>query len=222
MEMSELSARSLARGGAMLSTFSLVLAPMMVAMLLFATAGCSPRAMRGGEGTDNPDMDRPAMSVKLDRDDITYLVADYLERLEASGFWQQTIKSASAPPVVAIWPILNATSQHLDDQMLTLLSSIETSLVNTGAVQVVDRARQAELAYEIGVQNTDAYDLASAQQLGRQLGAKYFFTGKITSVDERLSSLRRVQYSLFLQVVELETGLIRFQNEVTRSKAVKG
>jgi hypothetical protein len=198
-------------------------APAALLLLMLATTqACAPRAMRGGEGTENPDMDRPAMSVKLDRDDITYLVADYLERLEASPFWQQTIKGASRPPVVAIWPIQNATSQHLDDQMLTLLSSIETSLVNTGSVQVVDRSRQAELAYELGIQHTPEYDPASAQKLGRQLGAKYFFTGKITSVDERLSNLRRVQYSLFLQVVEIETGLLKFQNEVTRSKAVKG
>ena len=44
-------------------------------------SGCAVRAVRGGEGTANPDLDRPAMSVTLDRDDITYLVADYLERL---------------------------------------------------------------------------------------------------------------------------------------------
>ena len=97
-----------------------------VAMLLVGSLGCTPRAMRGGEGTANPDLDRRALSVTLDRDDITYLVADYLERLEASPFWQQTVKGAATPPVVAIWPIQNATTQHLDDQMLTLLSSIET------------------------------------------------------------------------------------------------
>jgi hypothetical protein len=190
--------------------------------LLLGANGCAPRAMRGGEGTDNPDLDRPALSVKLDRDDITYLVADYLERLQASPFWQQTIKGASEPPVLAIWPIQNATTQHLDDQMLTLLSSIETSLVNTGSVRVVARNRQEELADEIGIQHGAAFDQASAQRLGKQLGAKYFFTGKVTSVDERLSSMHRVQYSLFLQVIEIESGLIRFQNEVTRSKAVKG
>jgi PBP1b-binding outer membrane lipoprotein LpoB len=184
-------------------------------------AGCTATAIRGGEGTANPDLDRPAMSVTLDRDDITYLVSDYLARLEASPFWQQTIKGAPATPVVAIWPIQNATTQHLDDQMLTLLSSIETALVNTNAVLVVDRSRQADLALEIGIQQGAVYDQRSAQMLGRQLGAQYFFTGKITSVDERLNNQRRVQYTLFLQVIEIETGVIRFQNEVARSKALK-
>jgi len=192
-----------------------------LAGLVALASGCAARAYRGGEGTAYPEMDRPAMSVTLDRDDITYLVADYLARLEPSRFWQQTVKGAAEPPIVAIWPIQNATTQHLDDQMLTLLSSIETALVNTGDVQVVDRSRQEALAQEIGIQHGADFDQRSAQKLGRQLGAKYFFTGKITSVDERLSGMRRVQYSLFLQVIEIETGLIRFQNEVARSKAVE-
>jgi hypothetical protein len=46
-------------------------------------------------------------------------------------------------------------------------------------------------------------------------------TGKISSVEERLQKTRRVQYSLVLQVLEVETGLITFQNEATRSKALK-
>lgn len=183
-------------------------------------AGCAPRAMRGGPGTANPDIDRAAMSVTLDRDDITFLVADYLERLQGSAFWQRTVR-AGMPPVVAIWPIQNATSQHLDEQILTLLSSIETALVNTGDVRVVERSRYNEITRELGLQQGAAYDPTTARQLGRLLGAQYWFTGKITSVDERLSGTRRVQYSLFLQVVEIESGLIHFQNEVTRTKALR-
>ncbi len=182
--------------------------------------GCAPQAMRGGEGTENPDLDRPALSVKLDREDINYLVADYLKHLEPSAFWKGVIDRGDRP-LVAIWPITNETSQHIDDQMATLLSSIETTLVNTGVVRVVDRARQEDLVREIGMQQGAAFDPASARRMGKQLGVEYFFTGKISSVDEKLAKMRRVQYSLFLQVVDIETGIIEFQNEVTRSKAVK-
>lgn len=192
-----------------------------LAFTLPLLSGCSPQVVRGGPGTSNPDLDAAALSVTLDREDITYMVADYLDGLEASRFWQQTIKSAPQPPIVAIWPIQNSTSQHLDEQMLTLLSSIETALVNTGDVRVVDRASQESLAREIGIQQGAIYDPASARQMGRQLGAQYFVTGKITSIDEKLKGQRRVQYSLFLQVVEIETGLLHFQNEVTRSKGMK-
>ena len=197
-----------------------VVASALAVLLGIGSFGCAPRAMRGGEGTANPDLDAPALSVTLDREDINYLVADYLSRLETSRFWQK-VESADTPPLVAIWPILNSTSQHIDDQMLTLLSSIETALVNTGDVRVVARASQDALAREVGIQQGRAYDPAAARTIGRQLGAQYYFTGKITSVDEKLSKVRRVQYSLFLQVLEIETGLIEFQNEVTRSKQVQ-
>jgi len=42
------------------------------------------------------------------------------------------------------------------------------------------------------------------------------------AVDERLQKTRRVQYSLFIQIIEVETGLLKFQNESARSKALKG
>ena len=198
-----------------------LLALLGLACASLSAAGCAPQVVRGGPGTGNDSLDAAALSVTLDREDITYMVADYLERLEPSAFWQKTVKGAPKPPRVAIWPIQNSTSQHLDEQMLTLLSSIETALVNTGDVRVVDRASQESLAREIGIQQGTIYDPASARRMGRQLGAEYFVTGKITSIDEKLKGQQRVQYSLFLQVVEIETGVLRFQNEVTRSKGMK-
>lgn len=207
-----------ARRGAWRSTTAVTL----LALPLLAALGCAAEAMRGGAGTANPDLDVPALSVKLDREDVNYLVAEYLGSLEASRFWQKEVRTASNRPLVAILPIRNATSQHIDDQLLTLLSSVETTLVNTGDVRVVDRSRQAALIEDIGLQHSGDFDPATIQRLGRQLGVQYYFTGKITSVEERLNNLRRVQYSLFMQVLEVETGLIEFQNEVTRSKAVKG
>lgn len=186
-----------------------------------ASLACAPRAMRGGEGTVNPNMDAPAMSTTLDKADIDYLVSRNLEQLYQSRFWTNDVQTATRPPLVAIWPIENATSEHLEDQMLSLLSSIETSLVNSGEVQVVARARQEQLAREVGIQQGDSYDPAHARQLGRQLGAAYFVTGKLTAVDERLQGTRRVQYSLFLQVLEIETSLVKFQYESARSKALK-
>jgi TolB-like protein len=196
----------------------ITLAAILVSLVSLA---CTPRAMRGGEGTENPGMDRAAMSTQLDKADIDYLVKRNLEMMYQSRFWTNDVQGASSPPVMAIWPIENATSEHLEDQMLTLLSSIETSFVNGGEVQVVSRSRQESLAKEIGIQQTASYDPTAAQQLGRQLGARYFVTGKLTAVDERLQNTRRLQYSLFLQVLEIETSLVKFQYESARSKALK-
>lgn len=189
--------------------------------MLTASLACAPRAMRGGDGTENRGMDAPAMSTTLDRTDIQYLVSKNLEGLYNSGFWNNEVTTMSSQPIMAIWPIENSTSEHLDDQMLTLLSSIETNLINSGEVQVVAKSRQAQLAREIGVQQGAIFDPTKAAEMGRQLGAKYFVTGKLTAVDERIQKTRRLQYSLFLQIIELETSLVKFQHETARSKALK-
>lgn len=198
-----------------------VCALLLVAPALVLWAGCAPQAVRGGPGTGRPDLDEPALGVGLDREDINYLVSENIASLSESRFWNRQVEEAATPPIVAIWPIENRTTQHLEDQAETILASIETSLVQSGDVRVVARARQEELAREIRRQGGAMFDPATAQRAGRQLGAEYFLTGRITSVDEKLDKVRRLQYSLFLQVLEVETGLVTWQNEVTRSKALK-
>ena len=193
----------------------------LFAGLAGSTIACKPKAVRGGPGTENPNLDSGAMSTTLDRVDIDYLVNENLNAMFASGWWARDVQgSMGDPPIVAIWPIKNATSMHLDDQMLTLLSQIETTMVNSGAVSVVSRERQAEMVSEAQLQNTDIYNPATAAQLGAQLGAKYYITGKVTSTEERFDGERRVQYSLFLQVIEVETSLVKFQFTSERSKAI--
>ncbi len=194
----------------------------LLALVASSPFGCSwPKAVRGGEGTGNPNLDKRAMSLTLDKLDIDYLVAENLKKLETSPFWTRTVEPAGEPPTLAIWEIENATTQHLSDQMLELLQSIETHFVNTGDVRVISRSRQQQLAKEIGLQRGGAYDPTSAQRLGKQLGAAYFVAGRISAIDERDKQGRRVQYRLFVQVLEVETGVIKFQNEASRSKAMR-
>ena len=191
-----------------------------LAALLVAASGCGPKAVRGGPGTGNPKLDQPAMSVGLDREDLEYLASTNVEAFKRSPIWKETIEQATVPPLVSMWPIQNATTQHIDDQVAALLSTVETYMVNSRQVGVVSRERQQELVRELQLRQSDIYDPVTAGKLGRELGARYFVTGKITCVDERLKNTHRVQYSLILQVIEVETGLIRFQNEATRSKAL--
>jgi hypothetical protein len=155
--------------------------------------GCKPKAVRGGPGTENPNLDEGAMSTTLDRVDIEYLVDENLAAMFGSGWWARDIQGSM---------------------------SNETKMVNSGAVSVVSRERQAEMVSEVQMQNSDLFDPATASRLGAQLGAKYYITGKLTSNEERLNDVRRVQYSLFIQVIEVETSLVKFQFTSERSKAI--
>lgn len=194
---------------------------LLVAGLASTTLACKPKAVRGGAGTENPNLDQGAMSTTLDRVDINYLVDENLKSMFASPWWSRDVQGGVGEvPIVAIWPIKNDTTMHLDDQMNTLLAQIETQMVNSGAVNVVSRERQAEMVREAQLQNSDIYDPATAARLGAQIGAKYYITGKLMSNEERFDGERRVQYSLFLQVLEVETSFVKFQHTSERSKAI--
>jgi len=192
---------------------------MALALALTASAGCRPKAVRGGEGTENPNLDNAAMSTGLDRKDLEDLMKKNMGALTTSPVWNNW-KGSESPPVIAIWPIKNDTSEHLDDQMLTLLSDMETELINSGVVAVVSRERQQELMAEANFQQGADFNPAMAAQIGRQIGAQYFLTGKLQAVDERQRGERRVQYTLFMQVLEVENSLVRFQTKSERTKAI--
>lgn len=194
--------------------------PLLVVLASLIAACSGPKAVRGGPGTDRPDLDRAAMSTGLDREDLNYLFQENIDKLLASRTWAR-FRRAPNPPVVAIWPIQNDTTEHIDNQLNTLLATMESQLVESGDVLVVSRERQREMAQEVGLQNTNAvYDPATVARLSRQVGAQYYLTGKVQAIDERADGERRVQYTLSLQLIEVETSIIHFQNTSVRTKAI--
>jgi uncharacterized protein (TIGR02722 family) len=123
-------------------------------------------------------------------------------------------------PPVAVLPLQNETSEHIDSALNALISDIETELINWGAVRVISLQNQQQMMEEIRRQYSDGFDQTKIAHWGKQIGARYFITGKVYTTDERVEDQRRVQYYLFLQVMNVETGEILFQNKTNTTKAM--
>ncbi|MBK7578913.1 MAG: penicillin-binding protein activator LpoB [Myxococcales bacterium] len=183
---------------------------------LVALAGCgSPQAVRGEQVAG---LDDEAMSTGLDKRDLQKMLQENMKALQASAVIQRWQKENR--PTLAVMPLRNETSEHVDAALESLLSDIETTLVNAGHVQVVSLERQPQLIEEVRRQYSDAFDPQAVARWGKQIGAKYFITGKVFSADERQDEERRVQYFLFLQVIDAETGAIQFQHKSSLTKAI--
>ena len=193
--------------------FLLLLFSLLALSLLLPACG-RPKYVRD---TDEPRLDEYTMSLRFDRQDLDRLYEENIDVLLKSSVVRRWDRGA--PPVVAIFPMRNETSEHIGPQLQTLLSKFETDLVNQTNASVVSYENQPELIAEVIRQQSDAYDPMRLAQYGRQLGAQYFITGKVYDVAERVRDQRRVQYFMFIQVIEVETGQIHFQNE---SKLTKG
>jgi len=194
-------------------TLSMVLIAGMVAV---AAWGCGPTYVRGSEVEG---LDDYAMSTGLDKRDLEKLFDENIASLMESAVVAKW-KAEPEPPVVSLFPVANETSEHIRDQLDTLLSKMETKLINSGTATVVDHARQAELIDEIRRQQGGAFDETKSAEVGRQLGARFFLTGKIYDTAERADDERRVQYFLFMKVVDVETAVVRWQNEANLTKGL--
>jgi len=194
-------------------TVTILICAMLAATLLVA---CGPTYVRGSEVEG---LDDQAMSTGLDKRDIEKLFDQNIASLMESGVVEKW-KAAAEPPVVSIFPIANETSEHIRDTLDALLSKVETKLINSGVATVVDSVRQNELIAEVKRQQGGAFDETKSADVGRQLGAKYFVTGKVYDSAERVDGERRVQYIMFMKVVEIETGVVRWQFEANVTKAL--
>lgn len=189
-------------------------------LALLGTIACgSPKYVRD---TEEPRLDEYTMSLSFDRKDLERLYDENIKKMLSSSVaqsWERQARSGVAP-VVAIFPMRNETSEHLGTQLDSLLSKFETDLVNKSSASVVSHENQPDLIAEIKRQQSDAYDPQRLAHFGRQLGAQFFVTGKVYDVADRQRKERRVQYFMFVQVIEVETGEIRWQNESSLTKGL--
>lgn len=177
---------------------------------------CSnPKAVRGD---DVAGLDTDAMSTGLDRRDLEKLLAENMNAMDSSAVVRRWEKEDM--PRLSVLPFRNETSEHVDSALDALISKVETTLINAGHVSVISLESQAELMAEIKRQQGEGFDQGKVAAVGRQMGVQYVVTGKVYSTDEKMGSERRVQYFLFMQVLEVETGQILFQNEAGLTKAM--
>jgi uncharacterized protein (TIGR02722 family) len=191
---------------------------LLALLIAFSISACGPSYVRSGE---NEDFEQNAMSTKLDKMDLQKLFDANLKSLlkhKIVKTWKDKNRDGQ-DVTLAIFDITNNTSEKIGSSLSTLLGKFETQLINEGEVVVIDKKRQESLIQEIIAQQGGAFDSQKAAQYGKQLGVQYVLTGKIESVTEKNEDGKRVQYTLFMQLIEVETSAIRWQSE---SEAMKG
>src|SRR5688572_22328664 len=130
-----------------MSTSSIRLACVCSCLLAMLACSSGPRAVRG---SDEPGLDHSAMSTGLDRKDLQQMVQENMNALESSAIvaeWKKQTDRAQRPGL-AVLPMENQTSEHIEGALSALVSDVETRLVNFGAVRVVSLESQQKLIEE--------------------------------------------------------------------------
>lgn len=178
--------------------------------------GCAQSRPTVVRDTDAPWLDEPAMSTGLDRRDLERLLDENLASMASSAWWNGTYDR----PAVAVMPLENHTSEHVSNELQALMGMVETQLVQSGQFTVIAANLRDEIIAELQLQQGAAFDASRALPLGRQRGVHYFVTGRVYDSSERTADMRRVQYTMFMQVVSVETGAIEWQHQADLTKGI--
>lgn len=197
------------------STISLFLVAVVAISTGFLISCGQPQYVRD---TEHEEIDEYTMSLRFDRRDLDRLYEDNISVLLNSTIAREWDRGDN--PNVAILPFRNETSEHIDSQLETLLTKFETDLVNRTSAEVVSVVDQPEMIRRVRNQQSEEYNPSEVATYAEQLGAEYFVTGRVYDVSERVGDQRRVQYFLFVQVIETETSQIHYQNESSLTKGL--
>ena len=139
---------------AMLKKLRCTTAVTLIATATFATACGKPQAVRGEEVAG---LDDEAMRAGLDRRDLQKMLHDNMNALQSSAVIQRW--QGEDRPSVAVLPIRNDTSEHIDSALDSLISDMETTLINGGHVRVIEATKiRARSMDEVKRQQSEAFD----------------------------------------------------------------
>lgn len=178
--------------------------------------GCHRASYVRGDEVEG--FDDQTMGTTLDKRDIDQLLHENLKAFTESGVAKKWVTDGTRP-TLAVYPLANETSEHIGSQLDALLSDVETWMVNARFVRMVSVERQKQMIAEIEQQHGGGFDMAHVAQYNKQLGAQFYMTGKVFSSDQKAAGERRVQYFMFMQVIDVATSEIVWQN---KSEVTKG
>ena len=123
-------------------------------------------------------------------------------------------------PVILVGGVRNKTDEHIDTKAIT--DKIRTALVRSGAVRFVADEVREEVIRELKYQTDSGYvDPETRKRIGRLVGAGHLLMGEITSIRKKAGRETDLYFKINLNLVEIETGRIRWTDEKEIRKGQK-
>ena len=139
-------------------------------------------------------------------DDLKTIATDMTQSFLDSNAW------GGDRPRIVFGGIQNRTTQHIDTVNIT--DTIRTALIQSQKFTVLANTQGiGEINSEVAYQQSGAVDLASAAEIGKQLGAEYVFYGRFTEIRKERSGTAASWYKFTLNAVNTQTRQIVWAEE---------
>jgi len=166
-----------------------------IVAVAFFMVGCTSQGERIDPGVE------AVASHDFNPTDLQLIGKQAVERILA----RDVFKDAEEKLPLYVAPIKNLTDEHINTAMIQ--DYIASELDETGKVRLlITPAEKQEAIAELERQQDAFVNPATAQQIGRLIGVKYYVVGQLTNDTTKVSG-KKGQYFLFLlKLVTVETG----------------
>lgn len=123
-------------------------------------------------------------------------------------------------PILFVDAVRNKTEEHIDTESVT--DTIVSKLLRSGKFQFVDMTATEAITAQRAFQTASGLvDPNKAAQFGRQVGAQYMMYGNLSGITKRNKKEKDVYYKFTLKLLDLESGLLVWQDEKEIRKNVR-
>jgi uncharacterized protein (TIGR02722 family) len=155
------------------------------------------------------------LTIDFGSTDLQMIAERMVQSLLASPVVQQGNR-----PVILVSHVRNKTDEHIDTKAIS--DKIRTALVRSGQVRFVADEVRDEVMRELQYQaNSGFVDPETRKRIGKLVGAGYLIMGEITSIRKQEGRHTDLYFKITLNLVEIETGLIRWAEEKEIRKGQK-
>lgn len=178
---------------------------MLVVAVLCVLCGCANRRVANAEYADPNVIE--IVNDRFSESDLQLIAARMSKSLsEAPHFVKR-----QSPPRLVIANIVNQSGEVID--LDSLSDKIQTELFRTGRFELLDKKARLEIAKEYEYQQSDYVDPAKAKGPGKQYGADYILTGRLSAIQSQNGRDRVVYYKMTMTASDLSTGVVRWAED---------
>ncbi|MDP7061406.1 MAG: penicillin-binding protein activator LpoB [Planctomycetota bacterium] len=178
----------------------MIIRTFIFAGLIAMTGGCSNKVtLEDPEGIE-------VLSTNFGPSELQAIAQTMTESFTASDAW------GGDKPRIVFGGVANRTNQHIDTVNIT--DTIRTALIRSQKFTVLAGEQGlSEIQGELDYQGAGSVDLASAVELGRQLGAEYVFYGRFTTIMSAGGDVESIYYKFTFNAVNTQTRQIVWADE---------
>lgn len=135
------------------------------------------------------------------------------ETMTGSLLTSQIITESTEKPVITVQEIKNKTSEHINTKQITDKIKVKLSKSNS-VIFARDASAMSGAMSELQRQNQSGlYAKSKTAKIGKAQGAKYLLYGDITSINKKAGDITNIDYTLTLQLDDIEQGIMVWSEE---------